>query len=91
MAGYHAPYYPVQFLGRVIAGAGKYQFRLSGNNMYGGLPGTINAWFEIHPDSEQVKKEILAVSLTAISLGKKVDVYLIPGVRKSILSIFLSN
>ncbi len=72
-------------------GGGRYEFMLSGNNTSGGTPSAINSWFEIHPSSENLKKEILAVVLTAVSLGKKVRVLLIPEVTKSIYALYLEN
>ncbi len=70
-------------------GGGRYEFHLSGTNMYGGSPGGIDTWFEIHPSSAQLQKEIMAVVLTAVSLGKKVKVLVIPEVTKSIYAIYL--
>ena len=74
---------------KIGVGGGRYQFQLQGNNMYGGLPSSVNKWFEIHPNSALLQKEILAVVLTAVSLGKKVEVLLIPEVTKSIYAIYL--
>ena len=72
---------------RVGVGGGRYEFLLSGNYMQGS--GSVNAWFEIHPASAQFQQEILAIALTAVSLGKKVEVLLIPGVTKSIYALYL--
>jgi hypothetical protein len=70
-------------------GGGRYEFLLSGTNMYGGSPSGINSWYEIHPASAQQQKEILAILLTAASLGKKIEVLMIPEVTKSIYAIYL--
>lgn len=70
-------------------GGGRYEFMLSGTNMYGGYPSGINSWYEIHPASAQQQKEVLAILLTAASLGKKVEVMLIPEVTKSIYALYL--
>ena len=70
-------------------GGGKYEFFLSGNYTNG--IGSVNAWYQIHPASEMLRNEILAVALTAASLGKKVEVLLIPGVTESIYALYLKN
>ena len=69
----------------------RYEFQLSGTKMYSSMPGpaTINKWFEIHPASVSCKKEVLAVVLTAISLGKKVEILVDPDVTKSIYAIYM--
>ena len=72
---------------KVGVGGGRYEFLLSGNYKSGG--GSVNAWFEVHPSSAQFQKEILAIALTAVSLGKKVEVLLIPGVTASVYAIYL--
>jgi len=74
---------------KVGIGGGKYEFLLSGNYMNG--IGLVNAWFMIHPASEMLRNEILAVALTAASLGKKVEVLLVPGVTESIYALYLKN
>ena len=72
-------------------GGNRYEFRLSGNTMYGGSPSVINSWYEIYPDCAITQKEVLVIVLTAISLGKTVEVLLEPGVVKSIYAIYLKN
>lgn len=80
---------------KVGAGGGRYEFLFLGTNMYPDTPasgynGPIGGtWYEIHPSSTQLQKEILAVVLTASSLGKKVEVLLIPEVTKSIYAIYM--
>ena len=74
---------------KVGVGGGRYEFLLSGNYKSG--TGSVNAWFEIHPSSTELKREILAVALTAASLGKKVEVLLIPEVTQSIYALYLKN
>ncbi len=68
-------------------GGGRYEFQLAGTYKYG--PGAVNAWFEVHPSSAQLQKEILAIAMTAVTLGKKVEVLLIPGVTASLYAIYL--
>ena len=67
------------------------KFLLSGTKMYANKPGagSINWWYEIHPDALQSQKEMLAIALTAVSLGKKVQVVLMSDVSKSIYVICL--
>jgi hypothetical protein len=74
---------------KVGVGGGRYEFQLSGTNMYSGSPGSISAWYEIHPGSTQLEKEILAIVLASVSLGKKVQVLLIPELTQSIYAIYL--
>jgi hypothetical protein len=50
---------------------------------------TVNTYYEVHPSSIQLQKEILAIALTAVSLGKKVEVLLIPEITKSIYALYL--
>ena len=72
-------------------GGGRYIFTLSGTKMYPAMPGpaSINSYYEIHPASIQYQKEILAIALTAVSLGQKVEVLLIPEITKSIYAFYL--
>jgi hypothetical protein len=70
-------------------GGGRYEFLLSGSFMNGS--GTVSGWYQIHPSSAQLQKEILAVALTAVSLGIKVEVLLIPDVTESIYAFYLKN
>jgi hypothetical protein len=70
-------------------GGGRYEFLLSGNYLTGG--GSVNGWYQIHPSCAQLQREILAVALTAVSLGLKVEVLLIPGVTESIYALYLKN
>jgi len=74
---------------KVGIGGGQYEFLLSGNYMNGS--DSVNAWFRIHPSSAQLQRDILAIALTAASLGKKVEVLLIPGVLESIYALYLKN
>jgi hypothetical protein len=72
-------------------GGGRYIFTLSGTKMFPNMPGpaSVNTYYEVHPSSIQLQKEILAIALTAVSLGKKVEVLLIPEITKSIYALYL--
>jgi hypothetical protein len=72
-------------------GGGRYEFKLSGTKLIDSMPGpnTINQWFEIHPDSIQLQKEVLAIILTAVSTGKKIEVLVLPTITKSIYAVYM--
>jgi hypothetical protein len=74
-------------------GGTRYEFRLSGTKIgtSSSCVATINNWYEIHANSLQLKEEILTIMLTAVSLGKKVEVLVIPDTKKSIYAIYLQN
>lgn len=74
---------------KVGIGGGQYEYLLSGNYTSG--TGSVNGWFRIHPSSARLQRDILAVALTAVSLGKKGEVLLIPGVTDSIYALYLKN
>jgi len=73
---------------KIGIGGGRYEFQISGTGI-SGTTGEISGWYEIHPNALDLQKEILAVVLTAISLDKKVEICLQPGVTKSIYAIYM--
>jgi hypothetical protein len=75
---------------RAGVGGVRFEVQLSGTGI-SGTSGSVNQWFEFHPDvTDEMRRFMVASILAAMNMEIQVEVLVIPGTTQSLYALYLS-